>query len=181
MNAKARCAPGEVGVGLRIACVLLLPFLYNNSISKVEKAKYTVQTPKWDPLLSIGSAENFPFLGQTLFFTDARYQDAGVPGLFLKPSILGFENAFLQRPPRFSPMRRLFSKSQHLPVPSVNRFNEYFPKMRLVVERGKSARGCLVAPRQSRQLSVLRTLGSKSFLPPSTSSHQSLSFFFFNI
>jgi hypothetical protein len=50
--------------------------------------------------------------------------------------------------------------------------------MRLVVERGKSARGCLVAPRQTRQLSVLRTLSSKSFLPPSTSSHQSLSFFF---
>jgi hypothetical protein len=34
-------------------------------------------------------------LGQTLFFADATYQDAGVPGLFLKPSILGFENTVL--------------------------------------------------------------------------------------
>jgi hypothetical protein len=46
MSVKARCAPGEVGVGLRIACVVLLPFLNNNSISKVEKAKYTVQSLK---------------------------------------------------------------------------------------------------------------------------------------
>jgi hypothetical protein len=107
MSVKARCAPGEVGVGLRIACVVPLPFLNNSSISKVEMAKYTVQSLKGGPLLSIGSAENFPSLGQTLFFADARYQDAGVPGLFLEPFILCFENAFLQRPPRFSPMCRL--------------------------------------------------------------------------
>jgi len=93
MSVKARCAPGEVGVGLRIACVL--PFLNNNSISKVENAKYTVRSLKgahYSPRIR----GKLPFLGQTLFFADARYQDAGVPGLFLKPSILGFENAFLQ-------------------------------------------------------------------------------------